>query len=99
MPNPEFDPQRRVMLIIKRLSVVQCSLEHVIGIVFLTEFQWHEANVLDNWHLAQLPQSGGREFDPRRVHANLSVPLRVYMRSLYQSITIKPQKICQWVRS
>ena len=45
----------------------------------LTQFQWHEANVLDNWQLAELPQSGGREFDPRRVHDNLSVPLWVYM--------------------
>ena len=43
---------------------------------FLAQSQWHEANVLDNW---QLPQSGGREFDPRRVHDNLSVPLWVYM--------------------
>ena len=50
------------------------------GIVFLTQFEWHEANVLDNWQLAELPQSGGREFDPRRVHDNLSVPLWVYMR-------------------
>ena len=31
------------------LSVVQCSLGHVIGIVFLTQLQWHEANVLVNW--------------------------------------------------
>ena len=36
--------------------------------------------VLHNWQLAVLPQSGGREFDPRRVHDNLSVPLWVYMR-------------------
>ena len=47
---------------------------------FLTQFQWREAYVLDNWQLAELPQSGGREFDPRRVHDNLSVPLWVYMR-------------------
>ena len=32
------------------------------------------------WQLAELLQSGGREFDPRRVHENLSVPLWVYMR-------------------
>ena len=32
-----------------------------------------------NWQLAVLPQPGGREFDPHRVHDNLSVPLRVYM--------------------
>ena len=44
------------------------------------QFQWREAYVLDNWRLAELPQSGGREFDPRRVHDNLSVPLWVYMR-------------------
>ena len=68
------------------LSVVQCSLGHVIGIVwffsflFFKQFQWREAIVLDNWQLAELPQSGGREFDPRRVHDNLSVPLWVYMR-------------------
>ena len=62
------------------LSVVQCSLEHVIGVAFLTQFQWREAYVLDNWQLAELPQSGGREFDPRRVYDNSSVPLWVYMR-------------------
>ena len=62
------------------LLVVQCSLGHAIGIVCLTQFQWHEANVLDNWQLALLPQSGGREFDPRRVHGNLSVPVWAYMR-------------------
>ena len=62
------------------LSVVQCSLGHVIGIAFLTHFQWREAYVLDNWQLAELPQSGGREFDPRWVHDNLSVLLWVYMR-------------------
>ena len=61
-------------------SVVQCILGHVIGIVFFTQFQWHEANVLDNWQLAVLCQSGGREFDPRRVHNDLSVPLWIYMR-------------------
>ena len=48
--------------------------------VFLARFQWREAYVLDNWQLAELPQSGGREFDPRLVHDNLSVPLWVYMR-------------------
>ena len=47
---------------------------------FLARFQWREAYVLDNWQLAELPQSGGREFDPRRVHDNLTVPLWVYMR-------------------
>ena len=47
---------------------------------FLARFQWREAYVLDNWQLAELPQSGGREFDPRLVHDNLSVPLWVYMR-------------------
>ena len=47
---------------------------------FLARFQWREAYVLDNWQLAELPQSGGREFDPRRVHDNSSVPLWVYMR-------------------
>ena len=60
--------------------VFQRSLGHVIGIVFLIQFQWHEANVLDNWQLAELPQPEGREFDPRRVHDNLSVPLWVYLR-------------------
>ena len=30
------------------LSVVQCHLGHVIRIVFLTQFQWHETNVLDS---------------------------------------------------
>ena len=53
------------------LSVIQCSLGHVIGVAFFTQFQWCEAYVLDNWQLAELPQSGGREFDPRRVYDNL----------------------------
>ena len=60
------------------LSVVQCSMS--LELRFLARFQWREAYVLDNWQLAELPQSGGREFDPRRVHDNLSVPLWVYMR-------------------
>ena len=47
---------------------------------FLARFQWREAYVLDNWLLAVVPQSGGREFDPRRVYDNLSVLLWVYMR-------------------
>ena len=47
---------------------------------FMAWFQWREVYVLDNWQLAELPQSGGREFDPRLVHDNLSVPLWVYMR-------------------
>ena len=62
------------------LSVVQCSHGHVIGVACLARFQWREAYVLDNWQLAELPQSGGREFDAHRVHDNLSVPLWVYMR-------------------
>ena len=61
------------------LSVVQCSLGHVIGIVLLTQFQWHEAILLDNWQLAVLPQCGGHELHLHRVHDNLSVPFRLYM--------------------
>ena len=61
---------------------------------FFTQFQWREAYVLDNWQLAELPQSGGREFDPRRVHVN---PIYRFLRficvSLCQSIKIKPTKI------
>ena len=53
-----------------------------LGLCFLTQFQWHEAIVLDNWQLAELPQSGGREFNPRRVQDNSSVPLWVYMHFL-----------------
>ena len=47
---------------------------------FFARFQWREAYVLHNWKLAELPQSGGREFDPLRVQDNLSVPLWVNMR-------------------
>ena len=47
---------------------------------FLARFQWREAYVLDNWQLADLPQSGGREFDPRWVQDYLSVPLWVNIR-------------------
>ena len=53
--------------------------------------QWHEANVLDNWQLAELSQSGGREFDPRRVRDNLSVPLLgLYAFSCARASTLKP---------
>ena len=45
---------------------------------------WHDFSgikqVLDNWPLAELPQRGGRGFEPRRVHDDLSVPLWVYIR-------------------
>ena len=75
------------------LSVVQCSLGHVLGVVFLTQFQWHEANVLGNWQLADLPQSGGREFDPHRVHDNLSVPLFSCARASKLN-----QQICTYIR-
>ena len=68
------------MCITDALPVVQYSLGHVTAIEFLTQFQWHEANVLDNWQLAVLPQSGGSEIDPRWAHDILSVPLWVYMR-------------------
>ena len=39
------------------LSVVQCSDGYAIEIVYFTQFQWHEANVLDNWQLAVLPHA------------------------------------------
>ena len=42
-----------------------------LGLCFFTQF--HEANVLDNWQLAVLPQSGCREFNSHRVHDNSSV--------------------------
>ena len=60
------------------LSVVQCSLGYVIGIVFSDTISvaWCD-------RAGQLAaggvDSGGRVFDPCRVHDNLSVPLWVYM--------------------
>ena len=51
-----------------------------IRIVFFHTISVAWIEQLDNWQLAELPQSGGLEFDPRRVHDNLSVPLWVYMR-------------------
>ena len=48
--------------------------------VIISVSEIYLTNVLDNWQLAELPQSGGREFDPHRVHDNLSVLLWVYMR-------------------
>ena len=61
------------------LSVVQRSLEHVIEIVFLTHFQWHEEIVLDNWQLAVLPQFRGSEFNPCWFLHNLLVTLWDYI--------------------
>ena len=61
------------------LPFFQCRLGHVIEIVFFTQVQWHETNVLDNWQLVVLPQSDGTEFNPHWVHNNVSPPLRVYM--------------------
>ena len=41
--------------------VISCPVQPQsrLGLVFLSQFQWHERNVLDNWQLAVLPQSGG----------------------------------------
>ena len=50
-----------------------------LELCFLTQFKWRDAHVLVNWQLADLPKSGGREFNPRRVHDVLWVPLWVYM--------------------
>ena len=84
-------------------SYRQTSLQHsllryydnIITIrAFLTQFQWHEANLLDNWQLAELPQSGGCEFDPRMVHDNLSVPLWVYMRFPVPKHQNQTKQIC-----
>ena len=55
------------------------SMSFGIVVFFFTQFQWHEADVLDNWKLAVLPLSGSREFDTRRLHDNSSVLLwRLY---------------------
>ena len=66
--------------------------------VFFTQFEWHEANVLDNWQLGELPQSGGREFDPRWVHDNISVPLWVYMPFPLPQHEKLNQQICMCLR-
>ena len=47
---------------------------------FVARFHWREEHVLDNWQLAELPQSVGREFDLRRVKDYISVSLWVNMR-------------------
>ena len=47
------------------LSVVQCSIGHVMGNVCLKKYRWHETNMLDKWHLV--------------VNDNLSAPLLVNM--------------------
>ena len=75
------------------------ALGMTLELRFKRLFQWREAYVLDNWQLAELPQSGGREFDPRRVHDNSSVPLWVYFIcvSLGQSIKIKPTNMYVWM--
>ena len=71
------------------------NYDNIITIrAFLTQFQWHEANVLENWQLAELPQFGGCEFDPRRVHDNLSVPLWVYMRFPVPKHQHETKQIC-----
>ena len=72
------------------LSVVQCSLGHAIGIVFFTQCQWNEANMLDNWQLVVLPQSAVVSSIPAGsiiIHRFLCGFLCV---SLCQSIKIKP---------
>ena len=61
---------------------------------FLTQFEWHHANVLDNWQLAEFPQSGGRECDPRRVHDDSSVPLWVDMRFPVPEHQNQTKQIC-----
>ena len=63
-----------------------------LELCFLTHFQWRDAIVPDNWQLAELPQSGGRVFDPNRVHDNLSVTLWVYKRFPVPEHQNKPNK-------
>ena len=60
-----------------QLSVAALSMS--LGLCFWHNFSGMKRTCWDNWQLAVLPQSGGSEFDPRRVHDNLSVPLWVYM--------------------
>ena len=58
--------------------------------MIFTQLLWHETNVLDNWQLAVLSQSGGTELNPCLVHNNLSVPLWdicVFSVSGYQKLT------------
>ena len=66
---------------------------------FLALFQWREAYVLDNWQLAELPQSGGREFDPRRSTIIYRFLCGFICVSLCQSIKIKPTNmyVCMYV--
>ena len=52
--------------------------------------------MLDNW------QSGGREFDPRRIHDNLSVPLWFHMcfpLPEHQNQTNKYEYVCRQLSS
>ena len=69
------------------LSVVQCSLGHVLEIVFIDTMSaaWSD----HAGRLVAVPQSGGREFNPRRDHDNSSVPLWVLCDSLCHRIKIK----------
>ena len=60
---------------------------------FLARFPWREAYVLHNWQLAELPQSGGVEFDPLRVHDNLWVPLLVNMHFPVPEHQINPKNM------
>ena len=62
------------------LSVVQCSHGHVIGVAFFDAISVAWSVRAGQLAAGELPQSGGREFDPRWVQDNLSVPLWVYMR-------------------
>ena len=66
---------------------------------FFARFQWREAYVLDNWQLAEMPQSGGREFDPRRVHDIYRFHCGFTCVSLCQSIKINPTNmyVCMYV--
>ena len=71
------------------LSVVQCSLGHVIGIVFYDTISvaWSERAVQ---LAAELPQLGGRELDPRRVPIIYRFLCGFICVSLCQSIKIEP---------
>ena len=72
-----------------------CQLSSAVSTISLgmcfTQFLWRETNVLNNWKLAVLRQSGGTEFELCSIRDNLSIPLWVICVSLCHRIKIKPQ--------
>ena len=72
---PCFGTTGGMLALLLHIALSQYTMFSIWGYIIIAQVnvQWHEVNVLDNWQLAVLPQSGGSEFDSHWVHDSFRV--------------------------